>query len=176
MMSDGSATPYNAVIRMADQIGARHYPHPLPVLAKDAEELRILHGQEPVRNTMALCAEADFSLVGIGQLSRRASLMVDGFLSETELTLLLAAGAAGEITSWIYDSTCHLMDGDFNTRVASAPIPRATDRPVTAVAIGEAKVGAIRAALRGHLINGLITNETTAERLLAAGAGAIAGP
>lgn len=170
MMSDGSATPYNAVIRMADRIGARHYPYPLPVLAKDAEELRILHGQEPVRNTMALCAEADFTLVGIGQMSRQAPLMVDGFLSDTELAELLAAGAAGEITSWIYDSAGHLMDCDFNTRVASAPIPRAADRPVTAVAVGEGKVQAIRAALRGHLINGLITNEATAERLIAVGA------
>ncbi len=168
MMSDGSATPYNAVIRMADRIGARHYPYPLPVLAKDAAELHSLHGQEPVRNTMALCAQADLTLVGIGQLGRDAPLMVDGFLDQAELSLLLDKGAAGEITSWIYDGQGRLIDCDFNARVASAPLPPAADRPVIAVAVGESKVRAILAAFAGHLVNGLITNESTAERLLSA--------
>ena len=35
MMQDGSATPYNATIRLAERIGAPHYPYPLPVLAGD---------------------------------------------------------------------------------------------------------------------------------------------
>ena len=167
MMADGSATPYNAVVRMADRIGARHYPYPLPVLAKDAEELRVLHGQEAVRNTMALCAEADLTIVGIGQMNRSAPMVIDGFLSVDDIDSLQAAGAAGEITSWVYDGAGRVIDCEFNTRVASAPLPRAADRPVIGVAVGEAKVEAIRAALRGHLINGLITNEATAERLLA---------
>lgn len=166
MMADGSATPYNAVVRMADRIGARHYPYPLPVLAKDAEELRVLHGQEAVRNTMALCAEADLTIVGIGQMNRSAPMVIDGFLSVDDIDSLQAAGAAGEITSWVYDGAGRVIDCEFNTRVASAPLPRAADRPVIGVAVGEAKVEAIRAALRGHLINGLITNEATAERLL----------
>src|SRR5690606_29660482 len=102
MMSDGSATPYNATIRMAERVGARHYPYPLPVLARDAQELRTLHGQEAVRNTIALCANADFTLVGVGQLDRSAPLVVDGFVSPEEMDALEAVGATGEITSWIY--------------------------------------------------------------------------
>jgi DNA-binding transcriptional regulator LsrR (DeoR family) len=38
---------------------------------------------------------------------------------------------------------------------------------VVAVAVGDAKVPAILAALRGRLVSGLVTNEDTAERLLA---------
>ena len=34
-------------------------------------------------------------------------------------------------------------------------------------ALGPAKVGAIRAALRGQILNGLITDEATAKALLA---------
>ncbi|MFX4501406.1 sugar-binding domain-containing protein [Acinetobacter baumannii] len=51
--------------------------------------------------------------------------------------------------------------------MASAPLPRAAERPVSAVATGAAKLPAIRAALGGRLVNGLITSEATAERLLA---------
>ncbi|WP_075215375.1 sugar-binding transcriptional regulator [Mongoliimonas terrestris] len=166
MTSDGSATPFNVTIRIADRVGARHYPYPLPVLAQSPDELHVLHAQEPVRNTLALCAAADFTLVGVGQIGARAPLVVDGFLSLAELDDLLARDAAGEITSWVYDGEGRLLDCPFNRLVASAPLPQPGDKPVVAVAVGEAKVPALKAALRGRLVNGLITNELTAERLL----------
>ncbi len=166
MMEDGSATPYNATIRLAERIGAPHYPYPLPVLARDAAELAAMQTQQAARNTIDLCARADLSLVGIGQMDMTAPLHVDGFLSVPEMEQLHRAGAVGEITSWVYDDRGQVIDCDFNRRVASAPLPRGTDRPVIAVALGQAKLPAIRAALIGGLINGLVTSEATAERLL----------
>ena len=167
MMEDGSATPYNATIRLAERIGAPHFPYPLPVLARDAAELAAMQGQQAARNTIDLCARADLSLVGIGQMDMTAPLHVDGFLSEAEMAQLARAGAVGEITSWVYDDRGQVIDCDFNRRVASAPLPCGSDRPVIAVASGQAKLPAIRAAMVGGLINGLITSEATAERLLA---------
>ena len=166
MMEDGSATPYNATIRLAERIGAPHYPYPLPVLARDAAELAAMQAQQAARNTIDLCARADLSLVGIGQMDMTAPLHVDGFLTVPEMEQLHRAGAVGEITSWVYDDRGQVIDCDFNRRVASAPLPRGTDRPVIAVALGQAKLPAIRAALIGGLINGLVTSEATAERLL----------
>lgn len=168
MMSDGSATPYNAVVRMADRVGARHYPYPLPVLARDAAELTVLLAQEAVRSTLSLCAAADITLVGIGQIGPRAPLVIDGFLSVAEAETLTREGAAGEITSWIYDAEGRVIDCPYNRRVASAPIGMAGERPMIAVAVGQAKVKAIRAAVRTGLVNGLITSEATAEALLSA--------
>jgi len=167
MMTDGSATPYNATIRMADRVGAMHYPYPLPVLARDRKELRLLQGQEAVRHTLELCKRADLTVVGIGNMGRSAPLYVDGFISDAEMDILEAAGATGEITSWIYDATGTRIETEFNSRVASAPLPEASNRDVVGVAVGRAKVAAIRAALVGGLINGLVTNESTATRLLA---------
>ena len=168
MMSDGSATPYNAVIAMADRVGARHYPFPLPVLARDAAELAVLHAQEPVRNTMDLCRRADLTLVGIGQMDPGAPLVVDGFITPAEMRALRAAGAVGEITSWAYDARGRIVEGGMNARVASAPLPITAERPTVGVAVGPSKVPAFAAALRGRLVNGAITNETTAEALLEA--------
>ncbi|MGZ3218080.1 sugar-binding transcriptional regulator [Paracoccus sp. T5] len=167
MMEDGSATPYNATIRLAERIGAPHFPYPLPVLARDAQELAAMQQQQAAQNTIRLCAQADLSLVGIGQMDMTAPLHVDGFLGRTEMEELARAGAVGEITSWVYDARGQIIDCAFNRRVASAPLPPAGERPVMAVASGQAKLPAIRAALTGRLINGLITSEATAERLLA---------
>jgi DNA-binding transcriptional regulator LsrR (DeoR family) len=167
MMADGQATPYNAVIRMADRVGARHYPFPLPVIARDAAERALLHAQEPVRNTLALCAEADLTLVGIGELGPRCPIVVDGFMALATQGELARKGAVGEITSWVYDGEGRVMGCAHNARVTSAPLPGAGERAVVAVAAGEAKVAALRAALRGSLVNGLVTNELTAEGVLA---------
>ncbi|WPY95687.1 sugar-binding transcriptional regulator [Limimaricola variabilis] len=168
MMSDGSATPYNAVIRMAERVGAKHYPYPLPVVARDEAELQIMHGQEPVRHTMELCARADLTLVGVGQVGATAPLHVDGFMEAAEMQMLVDQGAAGEITSWVYDAEGRIMDCAFNARVASAPLPVQGGGPVIGLATGPAKAQAIAAALRGRLIDGLITDEVTAGRLLKA--------
>lgn len=167
MMTDGSATPYNAVIGMAERVGARHYPFPLPVLARDSDELKVMHAQEAVRHTLELSARADFTLVGIGQLNDTAPIFLDGFVSAPELRALRAAGATGEITSWVYDGDGKVIEGGHNSRVASAPLHPGNPRPVVGVAVGETKVPAIAAAIRGALINGLITSESTAEGLLA---------
>lgn len=166
MMSDGSATPYNATIQLAERIGAKQYPYPLPVLAQTSDEVQVLHAQESMRNTLSLCARADLTLVGIGNIGASAPVYQDGFLSTEELLELEANGAAGEITSWIYDDDGQLMDCDFNSRVSSAKLNAAGDRRMIAVAVGTQKARSILAALRGKLVNGLITAELTAQTIL----------
>jgi DNA-binding transcriptional regulator LsrR (DeoR family) len=166
MMSDGSATPYNAVVRMAQRVNARHYPMPLPVLARDREELALLHSQGAVHNTLALCQQADVAFVGVGSLDLAAPLVADGFVSPDEIRALEAAGAVGEITAWAYDAQGALIEGLTNDRVASAPLVSDPQRPVVGVAAGPTKAKAIRGALTGRLINGLITDEATATLLV----------
>ncbi|MTH96062.1 sugar-binding transcriptional regulator [Roseibium sp. RKSG952] len=166
MMSDGSASAYNVIIRLADRINARHYPMPLPVFARSREELGLLHNQEAVHNILELARQADATFVGIGNLGPAAPLAIDGFVSLDEMRALERAGAVGEITSWVYDAEGHLVEGLTNDLVASAPLRQAGDKPVYGVAAGEAKAPAIAGALQGGFINALITNEATAEQLL----------
>lgn len=167
MNFDGSASAYNVIIRMADRVNATHYPMPLPVFARSSEERTLLHGLEPVHNILELSAKADVTFVGVGNMDETAPLYVDGFIDLTELNALTAAGAVGEITSWVYDRNGRLIDGLTNSRVASAPLEPATSRTVIGIAAGELKVPGIAGALRGRLLSGLITNEATAESLLA---------
>ncbi len=167
MMADGAATRYNATIAMAERVGAAHYPNPLPVVARDAAELKQLHDQEAAKNTFRLCQMADLTLVGVGNMGHQAPVVLDGFVTTEEMDELEAAGAVGEITAWVFDRDGRIIDCDRNRRVASVPLPRAAERRIIGVAVGRAKVAPLAAALRGKLINGLITNEATAESLLA---------
>ncbi|MEM7464045.1 MAG: sugar-binding transcriptional regulator [Pseudomonadota bacterium] len=167
MMSDGSATAYNVVIRMAERVNARHYPMPLPVFARSSDEKRILHSQEPVHNILELIRQADVTFVGIGNMGTDAPMHIDGFIDRDDVRALERAGAIGEITSWVYNQDGELLDGLVNDRVASAPLVPNQENPIIGIAVGEQKSAAILGALRGKLINSLITNEFTAELLLA---------
>jgi DNA-binding transcriptional regulator LsrR (DeoR family) len=78
----------------------------------------------------------------------------------------MASGAVGEICGWIYDADGRILDHSVNERVASVPIPSRQTCMVIGMAQGTRKNASILAALRGGLLNGLITDEVTSEYLL----------
>ena len=164
---DGSAAFYNVVFTMADKVNSRLFPMPLPVIASSPRERELLHEQQMIRATLELAAEANVTFVGIGDLGAQAPLYVDGFISQSDLKALQKAGAAGEIVGWAFDGDGRLIDGITNDRVASAPIPSRDTTLVVAMAMGERKLPGTFAAVKGRLVNGLITDERTATSLLA---------
>lgn len=163
---DGSAAYYNVVFTMADTVKSRSFPMPLPVIASSKAEREMLHAQAMIRPTLELAARSDVTFVGIGELGPTAPLFIDGFISGDELAELRKAGAVGEIVGWSFDAAGELVQGITNDRVASAPIPDRERSLVIAAAMGSAKLPAIAAAIEGRLVNGLITDETTAQALL----------
>jgi len=163
---DGSAHLYNVIFNMAETVKARSFPMPLPVIASSAAERELLHGQTMIRATLDLAARANVTFVGIGDLSPNAPLYLDGFITENELKALQKAGAVGEVVGWAFDSQGRLIDGLTNERVSSAPLPSRETSLVVALAKGERKLPGIRAAIARRFVNGLITDELTAEALL----------
>jgi DNA-binding transcriptional regulator LsrR (DeoR family) len=167
MMMDGSASPFSATVRLAERTGARHYPMALPVFASGPEEVAMLHAQLPVASTLRLCARADIAFVGVGGVSDDAPLAKDGFVAADEIAELVADGAVGEIIGRAFDAGGRLLTGSLSRRVTGFPVEPGASRPVVGIAVGPQKVLAIRAALTGRLINGIITDEATAEAVLA---------
>lgn len=166
---DGSASFFDTLTRLADLTQARHYPIPLPLVAASPDEKKLLLSLEPVRHVHELAMRADITLVGVGQMDAAAQFFADGFISRQELYDLMRAGALGEITGWSFDAHGKALADGVNARITSVPLKPAEGRLVLGVAAGPAKLNAIRGALAGHLISGLITDEATAAELLAAG-------
>ena len=165
---DGSAAFYNVIFNIADMVKARAFPMPLPVIASSAAERELLRNQPMIRETLALAASADITFVGIGDLGPEAPLYLDGFINEAELKALQKAGAIAEIVGWAFDADGRTVEGLTNDRVVSAPLPSRESSMVVALAKGDRKLPGIRAALNRRLVNGLITDEDTAEKLLKA--------
>lgn len=163
---DGSASSYDVIMRIADKVNAPHYPMPLPVIASSVEERECLQQQKPIKSILQLASQTDVTYVGIGQMTNKAPLFQDGFITKEEMKTIVAAGAVGEIVGWMYDKDGKIIDTSVNARVASAPIMPNSEKIVFGIAAGKQKINAIFGAIQGHLINSLITNEYTAGKLL----------
>jgi DNA-binding transcriptional regulator LsrR (DeoR family) len=170
--ADGSASFYDVISQMAVRVKAPHFPMPLPVIARTAEECRTLSELATVKAIAGLAERADVAFVGIGHVGQGAPLHEDGFIDQRELKELMLAGAVGDIVGWVFDANGRLLQGLTNERVGSVPIDRLKDSPTIGIATGAKKVAAIRAALSGGLLNGLITDEATAQLLLKAASSA----
>ena len=163
---DGSASRYDVAIHVAERIGARHFPMPVPVIAGSEADKAQWQQLTHINNVKNLADQADVAFVGIGNLGTKSPLHIDGFIAQHELAALDAMGAAGEVISWIYDSNGKLIDSEINRRVTSASLAPGNGKVVIGIAAGQEKVAAISGALESAMINGLITNEFTAEALL----------
>jgi DNA-binding transcriptional regulator LsrR (DeoR family) len=165
--ADGSASFFDTVGRLADRTGARHYPMPLPFLMSSEDERDRMVRIAAIAKVKAVAAKADLRLIGLGQMDQKAQVHVDGFVTREELYEMMRLGAVGEVTGWAFDAKGRLIKGGTNRRLTSIPPQVPAKATTIAAAVGAAKVPAIRAALAGRLINGLITDESTARAILA---------
>ncbi|MCJ8142602.1 sugar-binding transcriptional regulator [Ancylobacter sp. A5.8] len=165
---DGSASYFDVIMRLAEKVHAPHYPMPVPVISDTVAETVQFQALGPVRKVRELARAADVAFVGIGQMTQDAPLLTDGFLKTSELIEVQRAGAVGEVVGRIFDVNGRYLELPINQRLGSLHAPATRpDRPVIAIAAGPSKIVAIAAALRGRLINGLISDEVTARGVLA---------
>jgi DNA-binding transcriptional regulator LsrR (DeoR family) len=164
--SDGSASFYDVIMRVSDTVRAPLYPMAVPVFARSAAERDLLTRLPSVLQVLALVEQADAAFVGVGSIGENSPLLKDGFISREENEELRRAGAVGEITGWAFDARGRLIEGLANERVAAAPLRQPTKRLMIGVAMGPLRRGAIRGALVGQFISGLVTDEATAAHLL----------
>lgn len=163
---DGSANFYDPITRIGELTQAPRHPLAVPVIATSKEERDIICAQKPIQKNIKLALSADVVFIGIGELNDAPPLLTDGFITWDELKALQAAGGIGEILGCAYNARGEKIKGLTNDRVASVPLKKPPSMMTIGVAKGVNKLPAIRGALAGRWISGLITDEMTAEALL----------
>ena len=106
--------------------------------------------------------------MGIGVPWRDSILLTEGsIVSWNELRQLQRSGAVGDINLRYFDARGHPVRSSIDDRVVGLSLPEIQAIPhVVGIAGGAAKFDAIRAALTGELLNILITDHVTAQRLM----------
>jgi DNA-binding transcriptional regulator LsrR (DeoR family) len=154
--------------RLADLIGAEATLLPAPGVVGSRDARDVLMKDRFVREALDLFGQVSIALVGIGATEPSRALASSGnSFSPQEIKLLAGKGAVGDICLRFFDATGRQVVTELNDRVISMGLDQLRAvRRVVAVAGGKRKTNAILGALAGKLVNVLITDLSTAERLL----------
>ena len=83
----------------------------------------------------------------------------DGFIDSDEVRQLQQQGAVGELICHAFDAEGRMLDSPLAARITTPPLSKSPSKPVIAMAGGRKKAVAVRAALRGGWLTGLVTDE-----------------
>jgi DNA-binding transcriptional regulator LsrR (DeoR family) len=153
---------------MARTLDCRLTLLPVPGIVADQRTRESLLSDVHVKRAVGAFDDLDIAFVGIGAPTTDSVTMRDGsIISRAELDELLRKGTVGDIALRYYDADGECIESEINDRIIGMTLEQIKQVPrVVGVSGGPQKVDAIRAALRGRLINVLITDSVTAGKLL----------
>ena len=169
----GGVTQYLAE-RRTGNVGAPlsgfYYPFhvlPTPLLLSTRSLCETLLQEAEVQTVMETALRSDMTLVGIGALMPNSEFVRFGYRSQKELELLKNEGAAGEIHGEFFDDQGNVLKLEHHHRLITVKLMQLKQmKHVIGIAGGSEKIKAIRGAITGGFIHSLITDETTALKLL----------
>jgi DNA-binding transcriptional regulator LsrR (DeoR family) len=154
---------------LADLYGGQYHSLHAPLLVEDSRVREALLEERHIRRTLGLARRADIALVGIGTTDPElSSFLRAGYLGREDLRDLREQGAVGDICGWHYDIHGRVLQIPMNGRVVGIRLDELDEvRTVVGVAAGEPKVEAVYGALRGQHLDVLVTDDATANGVLA---------
>jgi DNA-binding transcriptional regulator LsrR (DeoR family) len=154
-------------LRMAQMLGAKARLMPSPGIVGSQMVRDALLQDGNIAETLALAERADLAIVGIGVPDRGTILHQSQILTDQEIDELRALGAVGDIALRFFDREGRPIDHPVNERIIGLELEQMKHIPrVIGIAGGAGKYDVIRGALRGGLIDVLITDHVVAEQLL----------
>lgn len=153
--------------RLANLTGAEAVILQAPAVAESIEAQQILLGENFVRKAAEQFENITIAILGIGAVKPSETLAQSGnIFSESELNDLTELGAVSEVSQRFLDASGKPVQTTLNERVIGISLEQlANVKRVVALAGGQAKTEAIDAAIKSGIVNILITDRFTAERL-----------
>lgn len=147
--------------QVAEIYGCRHQVLMAPFRVDDEVMCQNLMRRPAIMETLALAENATIMCTGIGTAQQ------GGYLAKEEQDAFFERGAVGYIAGYYFDRNGNIIDiPEYGNRLISAGKKMFSIPIRCAVVADPNKVKATLAALRGGLVNALITNNIVAERIL----------
>lgn len=143
---------------------------PAPLRASSADIAHTLRDESSVKDVLLAAQAADVAVVGIGAVNQKetATILRAGYITEGEQLMIGRKGAVGDILGYFFDAKGEIIhDMKIHDELIGLSLAAlATIPTVVGVAGGIQKAEAIVAALKGHYINALVTDQDTAAEML----------
>jgi DNA-binding transcriptional regulator LsrR (DeoR family) len=153
--------------RMAEAFGTIPLLLPAPGVVKHKSVRDSLLTDPQISQILAAASKANIAIVGVGSPTTDSVVRTGQIFSNEDIQRQLTKGAVGDIGLRFFNACGEKVEDEINNRIIGLELDQIRRIPrVIAVAGGPEKAGVIRAALRGKLINVLVTDDRTAELLL----------
>ena len=140
----------------------------VPGIVDSAEVKKVFLSDSHVQEVFRFFKKITVAYVGIGAPTLDSVVMRDGsIISQKELNILKSKGAVGDVCLRFFDTDGQAVHSEVDDRVMGISLEelKKIDR-VVGVTGGPKKISAIRAALKGKIINVLVTDNLSAKRVL----------
>jgi len=156
------------VQRLARSYGGSYSTISAPLIVESEATRDSLIKDKRIQAVLLNAEDMDIAIFGIGDLSENHSgLIRSGNLTENDAQELVRAGVVGEICGFLYDKNGELIDHPIGRRVVGVGIQTMRAAPIRlGVAGGQIKVLPILGALRGGIVNVLVTDDVVADALV----------
>jgi len=151
--------------RLARSLGSQLTLLPAPGIVSTEQARDVLLADLFIQRAMSMFDHLDIAFVGIGTPAPES--LLSSILSSTELEALLQNGAVGDIALRFFDIQGQPVQSEIDQRVIGITFAQLKrTRRVVGISGGAEKFQSVLGALRGKLINVLITDSINAEKLL----------
>ncbi|MFL9879162.1 sugar-binding transcriptional regulator [Herbaspirillum rhizosphaerae] len=161
--SDGSANRYDVALLAAEKMQSRFYLLPAPRVAESEADRKQWCNHRAYQIVTGLAQKADVTFLGIGTIALQGAMHEDGFIDDDEVAQLQQQGAVGELICHAFDAKGKMLISPLAARITTPPLSTPPNKPVIAMAGGRKKAEAVRGALRGGWLTGLVTDEYCAQ-------------
>jgi DNA-binding transcriptional regulator LsrR (DeoR family) len=164
-VDDSSIEVVRDVARVA---GGPAYFFYAPMSVPDAATAQALRRQPEVAQAFSRIGSVTRAVAGVGAWAPEQSTLYDA-TAEAERQELARLGVCAEISGVLVDADGNPVRSDLTERMIGITAEQMRAVPeVIAIVYGGAKVRAVLAAVRGGMVNSLVTHSTLAEALIAA--------
>lgn len=163
-----SFNAFGVAAGFAQKLGAQYSLFAAPIYCDSAEIAASLLASPLFVGQVARTRAVDLAVLVAGDLSERSFMIRDGVPADVAVSELEAAGAVGDVLGRFVDAEGRPIDHELNDRaigLSLSDLKRLSN--VALAAAGPHKAAIIRAALRAGYAQTLITDDLTAETLLA---------
>ena len=165
--ADERINPNYICHRLAESIGGRSKSLYAPAYEKDPALRASFLSSNSVKQTLSRARQANFALVGIGDVESTATVVRAGYFSPAEMTKLRQAGAVGDVIGTFFDIDGQPVMTELGERVIGITSEELRAIPnVIAVVSEPNKKFSILGALRTGIIDILATSVSCAQSVI----------
>ncbi len=164
------ANPFEVINTLVTKTGGRGHAFTAPLIVESSQDRELFLRQRGIAHVMGLVKEAEFFFTGLGHVGANSFLESYGLVSEHELEQQLRdLDIAADIAGNLLNSRGEFIEKGLAERTLAVSRTELFAHPLIIVAGGIEKGPAMLSALRSRCVNGVITNECVARKVLESG-------